>query len=128
MISVKERWHGDEALHPRLHRGARRFVGFLAKFQIFSDKVISLIEKKDRRAFDILAIRNNPIKANDKKLKDGRWHLDSFREQLIANLSKICSLEHDKINVKATTTERLGFTGREEGIASICSILLYETS
>ena len=54
--------------------------------------------------------------------------IKSFREQLIANLSKICLLENDKINVKATTTERLGFTGREEGIASICSILLYETS
>ncbi len=54
--------------------------------------------------------------------------INSFREQLIANLSKICSLDHDKINVKATTTERLGFIGREEGIASICSVLLYETS
>ena len=54
--------------------------------------------------------------------------INSFRRQLIANLSKICSLESDKINVKATTTERLGFTGREEGIASICSVLLYETS
>ena len=54
--------------------------------------------------------------------------INNFREQLIANLSKICSLEHDKINVKATTTERLGFTGREEGIASICSVLLYDTS
>ena len=54
--------------------------------------------------------------------------INSYREQLIASLSKICSLEKDKINVKATTTERLGFTGREEGIASICSILLHETS
>ena len=54
--------------------------------------------------------------------------INSFREQLITNLSKICSLENDRINVKATTTERLGFTGREEGIASICSVLLYETS
>ncbi len=54
--------------------------------------------------------------------------ISTFREKLVANLSKICSLENDKINVKATTTERLGFTGREEGIASICSILLYETS
>ena len=54
--------------------------------------------------------------------------IKSYREQLILNLSKICSLEHDKINVKATTTEKLGFTGREEGIASICSILLYEIS
>ena len=54
--------------------------------------------------------------------------INSFSERLIANLSKICLLENDKINVKATTTERLGFTGREEGIASLCSVLLYETS
>ena len=54
--------------------------------------------------------------------------INNYREQLMLNLSKICSLEHDKINVKATTTERLGFTGRGEGIASICSVLLYETS
>ena len=54
--------------------------------------------------------------------------INKFREQLILNLSKICSLGQDKINVKATTTEHLGFTGREEGIASICSILLHETS
>ena len=52
--------------------------------------------------------------------------INSYREQLLLNLSKICSMEHDKINVKATTTEHLGFTGREEGIASICSVLLYE--
>ena len=54
--------------------------------------------------------------------------INNYREQLIGNLSKICSIEHDRINVKATTTERLGFTGREEGIASICSILLHETN
>ena len=52
--------------------------------------------------------------------------INSYRAQLLLNLSKICSMEHDKINVKATTTERLGFTGREEGIASICSVLLHE--
>ena len=52
--------------------------------------------------------------------------VNSYREQLLFNLSKICSMERDKINVKATTTERLGFTGREEGIASICSVLMHE--
>ena len=52
--------------------------------------------------------------------------ISSYREQLLINLSKICSMDHDKINIKATTTERLGFTGREEGIASICSVLLHE--
>ena len=54
--------------------------------------------------------------------------INNYREQLTLSLSKICSLEQNRINVKATTTERLGFTGREEGIASICSILLHATS
>ena len=51
-----------------------------------------------------------------------------YREQLKQNLSEICSLGYERINVKATTTERLGFIGREEGIAAICSILLNEIS
>ena len=54
--------------------------------------------------------------------------ISSYREQLLLNLSRICSLGCEKINVKATTTEQLGFTGREEGIASICSVLLHEIS
>jgi len=54
--------------------------------------------------------------------------INSYRERLILNLSRICSLDKNRINVKATTTERLGFTGREEGIASTCSILLNEIS
>ena len=51
-----------------------------------------------------------------------------YREQLEQNLSEICGLGPERVNVKATTTERLGFIGREEGIASICSILLNEIS
>ena len=38
----------------------------------------------------------------------------------------MCSLEENRINVKATTTESWGLQGREEGIASICSVLLHE--
>lgn len=50
-----------------------------------------------------------------------RPHIDLMRK----TLAEILGIEVDRVSVKATTTEKLGFTGREEGIASQAVVLLH---
>lgn len=47
-------------------------------------------------------------------------HITSMRQNMADDLG----IDLGRVNVKATTTENLGFTGRREGIASLASIIL----
>ena len=49
-------------------------------------------------------------------------HLDKMK----AVIAEVLSLEIDQVSIKATTTEKLGFVGREEGISAYCTVLIYK--
>jgi 2-C-methyl-D-erythritol 2,4-cyclodiphosphate synthase len=40
-------------------------------------------------------------------------------------LSEVMNVSENDISIKATTTEKLGFVGRQEGISAYCSALIY---
>ncbi|MDO4807499.1 MAG: 2-C-methyl-D-erythritol 2,4-cyclodiphosphate synthase [Coriobacteriales bacterium] len=50
--------------------------------------------------------------------------LAPYREQMRANLAAALGVDVEQVGVKATTTEHLGFVGREEGIAAWAVALL----
>lgn len=50
--------------------------------------------------------------------------LSPYRDQMRQNLAQAMGVSVDSVGVKATTTERLGFEGREEGISATAVCLL----
>lgn len=50
-------------------------------------------------------------------------HIPKMRQRI----SELLEADLDQVNVKATTTEKLGFCGREEGIASQVTVLLVKS-
>jgi 2-C-methyl-D-erythritol 2,4-cyclodiphosphate synthase len=51
-----------------------------------------------------------------------RPHIDTMR----STLASVIGIDVDRVSVKATTTERLGFEGREEGVSVHSVVLLYK--
>ena len=81
--------------------------------KILLKKVIKLVkeEKYQISNVDITIILQKP------KLRN---YIDSMRD----TLSNIMEINKSQISIKATTTEGLGFVGREEGVAAHCVCIL----
>ena len=51
-----------------------------------------------------------------------RPRIKDFREQMVLQIASDLGTRPENINIKGTTSEKIGFVGREEGIAvaSVC--------
>ncbi|MCK4743578.1 MAG: 2-C-methyl-D-erythritol 2,4-cyclodiphosphate synthase [Sulfuriflexus sp.] len=76
-------------------------------------KVISLVAEQGLKVVNL----DSTVIAQAPKLAS---YIDTMRENIAADLD----VDLERINVKATTTEKLGFTGRGEGIAAMAVVLL----
>lgn len=77
-----------------------------------------VMKKIDKSGYEVINMDITIIAQKPKLLN----YIPKMRE----NISLATGIKTDRINVKATTTERLGFEGRGEGISSLAVVLLDE--
>lgn len=82
--------------------------------EVFLKKAKELVEQKNGVILniDVTIICENP-------------KLQSYKKAMAAKLADILQIEKERVSVKATTTEKLGFTGRSEGIAAQSSASVF---
>jgi 2-C-methyl-D-erythritol 2,4-cyclodiphosphate synthase len=85
------------------------------KSMILLKKVMGKVREKKFRPINIDAT----IVAQKPKLSD-------FVPRMVKEIADVLEIGTERVNVKATTTEGLGFTGREEGIAAYAMVLVEE--
>lgn len=81
--------------------------------KILLKKSVELIAEKGYRVGNIDAV----VMAQKPKL---RPHVQAMEECL----ARVIGIDADRVSVKATTTEKLGFVGREEGMAAMATVLI----
>jgi 2-C-methyl-D-erythritol 2,4-cyclodiphosphate synthase len=81
--------------------------------RILLDRTFKLIKEKGYRVINI-----------DSTVCLEKPKISSFIPEMKQIISSILETEPDNIGIKATTTEKMGFTGREEGIVAMAVALI----
>jgi 2-C-methyl-D-erythritol 2,4-cyclodiphosphate synthase len=77
-----------------------------------------------KRSFDLIKKKGFKVVNIDSTVCLERPKISPFIPEMQAVISSILETEPGDISIKATTTEKLGFTGREEGIVAIAVALV----
>lgn len=77
-----------------------------------------------QRAVELATERGYAIGNLDVTIVCERPKIGPHAAEMAANMAAIMNVSADRVSVKATTTERLGFAGREEGIAAMATATL----
>ena len=88
---------------------------------ISSSKLIKVV-------IDQIKNKNYEINNLDVNIITETPKINKFKNKIIKNISRLCKIPVECINIKAKTTEKLGVIGREEAIASevIISVIKYD--
>jgi 2-C-methyl-D-erythritol 4-phosphate cytidylyltransferase / 2-C-methyl-D-erythritol 2,4-cyclodiphosphate synthase len=71
-----------------------------------------------RHAADLVRAREGAVASVDVTIICERPKIGPYRAAMVERVAAILGIAADRVSIKATTTDRLGFTGRGEGIAA----------
>ncbi len=77
-----------------------------------------------KKTFELVRAKGYSLINIDSTVCLERPRIASFNEEMRKTIAAIVETESDNVTIKATTTEKLGFVGKEEGIAAISVVLL----
>ena len=77
-----------------------------------------------RRVAELVRGKGYMVQNLDTTVVAQQPRLAAYIAPMVENISEALDLDPDHLNVKATTTEKLGFAGRSEGIAAYAVVLL----
>jgi len=77
-----------------------------------------------RRTVELISEKGYQIGNIDATICAERPKLKAYIPQMQEKLAEVMGIDPDDISIKATTTEQLGFTGREEGISAYATVLI----
>ncbi len=77
-----------------------------------------------RRVYAMVKEEGYSISNIDATVIMQRPKLRPYIDEMRANIAKDLELSIDRVSIKATTTENLGFEGREEGVSCIANTIL----
>ncbi len=77
-----------------------------------------------RKTIELIATKGYTVGNIDCTVCAEKPKLNPHVEAMRACLAEVMNTDEDNISIKATTTEKLGFTGRQEGISAYCVALI----
>jgi 2-C-methyl-D-erythritol 2,4-cyclodiphosphate synthase len=102
-------------------------LGDIGKHFPPSDDTYKNADSRDllRHVIALLKAKNYVVNNVDATVICEAPKLSPHTAQMCANIAADCQVNISQINIKATTTEKLGFTGRGEGIAAeaVCTLV-----
>ncbi|MGK7389630.1 MAG: 2-C-methyl-D-erythritol 2,4-cyclodiphosphate synthase [Candidatus Cyclobacteriaceae bacterium M2_1C_046] len=91
-----------------------------AKFKGIDSKILL------KEVNNLLKEKNWKIGNIDSVICLQRPKINPYIPEMKKTLAAVLQIDEDDLSIKATTTERLGFVGKEEGVAAMATVLIYK--